>query len=346
MIYPVSYTEGFNMKKILSILIFCTILISLLVPLNDIMLDKSYNRYYILDDALKNADQCDVQIYGSCHAYTSFDTVVFTGNTGISSYNMANSCEIIPSTYLRMKERFKTNKPKVAVVEIWGTNAYETYIDSDLILDDYFKPNIELFPLSSDKLEIINDFDTLDILEENIALLKYKERLLNCEITEIDFNYSYDKAYEIYNADGQNIIYNDIDLRLKNRGYKPTFPVDISEEYSALQPIVDENDVLPVEEVLMKYLDKIIELCEENDVELLFYRSPYISTENELRKLNYLEDYFKERNIAFYDLEKEINFDTTIDFHDTHHLSAYGAIKATDFFIDVIEEIIANKQSQ
>lgn len=333
------------MKKILSILVFCGILISLFEPLNKIMLDKSYNRYYILDGVLANAERIDVQVYGSCHAYTSFDTVVYTADTGISAYNMANSSEIIPTTYLRMKNYFEINRPQVAVVEIWGTNAYETYIDSDLILEDYFKTSIEVLPITEDKLEIINDFETLDLIEENFPLFKYKDRLLNGDISIIDFHYSYEKAYELYSEDGKNMIYSDIETRLNNRGFKPDFSVDISEEYAKSQASVNENDTLPVEEDLMKYVDKIIALCEEYDVELIFYRAPYISTENELRKRNYLEDYFEERNIPFYDLEQEIDFDTTIDFHDTHHLSSYGALKATHFFEDVIEEILASKNS-
>ena len=86
----------------------------------------------------------------------------------------------------------------------------------------------------------------------------------------------------------------------------------------------------------MKYVCKIIDLCEEHDVELIFYRAPYTSTVNELKKSNWFADYCAERGILYVDLEKELSFDIETDFLDYHHLNESGALKATDYLAEIV----------
>ena len=308
-----------------------------ILDLNEIFIEKYANRYYMMEKELEEIKDVDVQIYGSCHAYTSFHSAYFEETYGISSYNMANPSEIMPATYLRMYERFKVDTPEVAVVEIWGVNAYETYFSSEEILDDYLRVNVELIPFSREKMEVINDFEALDMIEDNIPITKYRDRLLQFKINEFDFDYSFEKANEKYNPDGTDYFYGEMVDRFENNGYR-FYSTIVLDDYEEQQAYVEPWETLEVEADLMKYVEKIIQLCEENDVELIFYRAPYRSCENELRKANWLEEYFSERNISYYDLEKEIEWNYGGDFYDYEHLGYNGAIKATDFLGDIIIE--------
>ena len=58
-----------------------------------------------------------------------------------------------------------------------------------------------------------------------------------------------------------------------------------------------------------------VDWAKENNVELIFYRAPYISTENELRKKNYLEQYFEERNNAINNKKQRIILH--LNFHNS-----------------------------
>lgn len=100
------------------------------------------------------------------------------------------------------------------------------------------------------------------------------------------------------------------------------------------------DELLPLEEDILKYVDKIISLCEQYDVELIFYRAPYLSGANELRKANWLSSYCAQQEVLFLDLEKEMEFDLQTDFLDYEHLNETGAIKATDFLASYIEKAI------
>ena len=88
------------------------------------------------------------------------------------------------------------------------------------------------------------------------------------------------------------------------------------------------------------FQERFEKLCEEKGVTLIFYRTPYRSTANELRKANYFAEYCKENNLIFFDLEKEIEYDYSCDFYDFEHLSKSGAKKSTEFLNAYILEAL------
>lgn len=328
------------MKKTISIFVFFLLLFMPIGAMNDVLVEKSVNRYFMLSHELKKVDDIDVQIYGSCHAYTSFDASYFTEKYGVDSYNMSNPGEIIPSTYLRMYERFQKDKPRIAVVEIWGVNAYETYEPTEKIFKDYFRGNIEDIPLSWEKLKVMREFEELDVIEDNLAFIKYRNRVVAYSLRPVDFKYSYEQAEAIWNnGEWPNYVYNEMSDRFSNNGYRK-YEANSIPDYEVLQASVNDDEQLKVEDNLMKYVEKIIELCEENQVPVIFYRAPYRSTKNELRKTNYLKTYLDKEGIPFYDLEKEIKYDYEQDFYDYEHLSEYGALKATDFLGEKIMKVL------
>lgn len=319
--------------KAILILVLCAVFVGFLASANEVLLRKEDNRYYILDKELERLDeQYDLQVYGSCHAYSSFNTQWVRDELGITCYNMSNPGETLPVTYLRMYERFKKDTPEVAVVELWGLNPYETYSPASLNLGAYMTTNLERMPLSWEKLKVIADFDTLSFLDENFAAHKYRNRLLEGQLKTLDFNYTYQEARTQYRMQ-MLWLYDEMDNRLARAGYLSYEPKPVP-EYSELQPQIREDDLLPVEEDIMKYVKKIIELCEQYGVELIFYRVPYISTENELRKANYFAAFCEENQVPFWDLEKELQWDYQWDFFDLYHLSRYGAQKTTEFLMD------------
>lgn len=319
------------MKKALLSILFLTMLYLSVRQLNNIVIDKTLNRYYMLDKELENKEQnYDVEIFGSCHAYTSFNPISYKKNYGYSAYNMANPSEIIPISYLRMLNQFKENKPKVVLVEIWGINAYNTYIECSTIFENYSPLNLELIPISKEKIEVINDFDEFNMLNDNLAFARYKDRIVNLELHDYDFNYSFAKIKNNKHIKEEKWVYDEMENRFKNNGYLSNSSNKLN-DYLEQQKYTHMTNAMNPEKIMIKYINRIIELCEQNDVKLIFYRAPYISNKEEIMKANWLADYLKKKNIEYYDLEKEIKFDVEKDFYDYQHLSQNGAEKATLF---------------
>ena len=324
------------MKKLVSCIIFLLLALLLFFKCNDILLSTSTNRYYMLDEYLDSVDESyDVQIFGSCHAYTSFNAKTFTEEQDISAFVLAYPSEIIPTTYVRMATQFRQDAPEVAVIDIWGINAYDTYIDKESLFNDYLLPNLESFPFSREKLEVVNEYEHLNIWDLTFPIVRYKDRMMDNSLEEVDFNYSFREAHQFQ----PKYIRTEMELRFANRGYKP-YDVYYITDYPDLQAQVDSDELLPLEEDIQKYVDKIIELCDEYDVELIFYRAPYRSNERELMKVNYFRDYCEERSITFIDLEKELEWDYMADFADYEHLSEDGAAKATEYLTPYILEAL------
>lgn len=331
------------MKKLFSCVIFCLLTLFLFSRANEILLSKSHNRYYIMGKEIEQTQShFDVQVFGACHSYTSFHPGVLQEQHDLSSYVMGYPGEIVPVTYLRMVEQFKRDVPAVALVEIWGLNAYETYSSQDRIFNHYMPVDLELLPFSLEKLEVIRDYDSVNLLSECFAVFKYKERLINQELNSVDFSYDFEKAIS-YCSDYTQA---ELTMRRDNNGftvmpmwfddpasYTPYMNVA---DYEERQPDVASDDVLEYEQDIMKYVRKIIDLCEQYEVELIFYRAPYISRENELRKANWFDRFCQEQGLVYVDLEQSVDFDLATDYLDYWHLNEAGAKKATSYLSSFI----------
>lgn len=328
------------MKKVISCLLFCALIAGTLIPLNTILIPKADNRYYMMKQYLADNPQQnmhDVQVYGSCHAYTSFNPLYWEERTGVSAFVYASASEIIPTTYLRMIEQFKIHTPKVALVETWGINPYETYIPSFEILGESLPSAIEMIPFSREKQEVIDDFDTLDSLAMHFPLITYKDRLTDGSINTCDFDY----AFEDVQTYSKEWLYNEMSLRFSLNGFKRYSSNEII-TYPARQVTIKDGAFTQIEPVIVKYLQKIIDLCKENNVELIFYRAPYVATVNELQKLNHLRQICDENDVLFIDLEAELKYNYAADFYDYEHLSEIGANRSTEFLapyvLDTLEK--------
>lgn len=322
------------MKKVISCLLFCALIVGTLIPLNAFLIPKGDNRYYMMEQYLQeNPEQNlhDVQVYGSCHAYTSFNPLYFEECTGVSAFVYASPSEIIPTTYLRMIEQFKIHTPKVALVETWGINPYETYIPSFEILGESLPSAIEMIPFSREKQEVIDDFDTLDSLAMHFPLITYKDRLTDGSINTCDFDY----AFEDVQTYSKEWLYNEMSLRFSLNGFKRYSSNEII-TYPARQVTIKDGAFTPIEPVIVKYLQKIIDLCKENNVELIFYRAPYVATVNELQKLNHLRQICDENNVLFLNLEAENQYNYAADFYDYEHLSEIGANRSIEFLVPYV----------
>lgn len=77
-----SCMEDFNIKNAIKFLLFICLLMGSFIKINDISISKTLNRYYMLKRELESKDgDYDVQVYGSCHAYTSFNSKKFEEKT-------------------------------------------------------------------------------------------------------------------------------------------------------------------------------------------------------------------------------------------------------------------------
>ena len=111
--------------------------------------------------------------------------------------------------------------------------------------------------------------------------------------------------------------------------------------------MISETETEPIPEEMEKYLDMLVELCKENDVELIMYAAPFntmYDAEYETavlnmrqRMFNYIGEYAKEHNVRYYNLFYEIpalGLDDSTDWMDRQHLNCYGQEKFTRYMVE------------
>ena len=95
------------------------------------------------------------------------------------------------------------------------------------------------------------------------------------------------------------------------------------------------NENLAVNQINAFYYDRIVELCDSNNIELVAVTMPRYDNTWDLSQRRVTANYCKERGITYIDYSiperlTEIGIDFSKDFYNSGHLNIYGARKVTD----------------
>lgn len=297
------------MKKFrtaVSLLIFLILGIFLFSQISEILRRKTsaetdmvHSFYEIEENTL------DILFLGSSHVYYGVQPNELWNEYGITSYVMGSPEQTAATSYFLLKEAFQYQHPEVVVMEnyyLWNKELYYSTARLRQAFDGmrFGKNKIEMIQT------MLSENGLKDQLTYVIPFLKYHSRW--SELEEYDFH---TKPY----LKGARIDYTSVEV--KNPG------------------IPEEAVELP--ENSLYYLDKIIELCEENGAEFMMFSIPY-GVETDDARYNYrqgmtlaLETYLQEQDIPFLFYQRDYDdvIDFSSDFRDRTHLNTTGSIKLT-----------------
>lgn len=114
------------------------------------------------------------------------------------------------------------------------------------------------------------------------------------------------------------------------KGYVPWVGCTVLKEPKQIrtdscQPIDERADIL---------LDDLMEYAKQNDIEILFYISPFVTDSGFEANVNYLRNRVRQQGFELLDLNQyydEIGLDFSTDYHDSAHVNPIGAEKITVF---------------
>ena len=304
------------MKNLIKDTIFIIIFIILLIICSNIFVLKG-NGYGSDVTSFYNVEKnsLDIMFFGSSHSYSTFNPTVIEEQTGLKSYNFATQQQPIQITYHYMIEALKYQKPKYFVLE-----SHMLTIDQDYAEEGTVRDALDKMRMSKNKIEAINVSveNKDDRATYYLNIIKYHSRYNSLTKTDIK----------------EGILQEGID----NDGF---ISLDSVPEIT-----VDNKKILKQDtkkEIYYKnveYLNKIIALAEENNIELILVKTPCQMDEERQSKVNWLVDYTAEREIAFIDynrMSKELKLEEG-DFYDTGHVSGTGAEKVSTNFSNYINE--------
>ncbi len=252
----------------------------------------------------------DVMFFGSSHVGCTINNSILWENYGISNYTLWVAAQKGNETYYYMKEAFKYMKPKVAVVETL------MLANADFEVDDIYRTALTT-RWSPDYLKYV-----VDITLENDLSREFAEELY-FKMPIVHSRYKELTRYDFFNTNSYN------------RGYKG------SNEIEVVEPPLKTDKRAELSANALQYIDGIIELCEENDVELLFFNAPFSAGEEDMMIQNSIMDYLSEKGCTYIGFNHEyekygIDFNT--DMREVSHLNDTGAAKVTNVIADFLVE--------
>ena len=256
----------------------------------------------------------DVIFIGDCELYENISPMVLWEEYGINSYIRGTAQQLIWQSYYLMEETFTYEKPKVAVFNVlslkYNEPQKETYNRMTL---DYMKWSRS--KVGSIKASMTEEESFLDYV---FPLLRYHSRWN--ELTSDDFKYFWHRD-----------------------------PVTFNGYYMRVDVLPAEN--VPEGKVLAdysfgknawKYLDKMVELCRENDVELVLVKAPSLVPYWYDEWEEQVEAYAAEHDLKYYnflEVTDEIGLDYSKDTYDAGlHLNLSGAEKMAHYFGKILTD--------
>jgi len=295
-----------QLKPIISVLMCITLIVLFFIRINNFLISKvSYAKNA---DFYNYEDDYDILFLGSSHMIMGVSPMELWNDFGITSYNLATFGQRIPLDYWVLKNALAYNRPQLVVIDVYAIGRDESYLEIDI---SHTHEAFDSMPLSADKLRAIADILPQERHMEFMFPFSYYHSCWN----EIDASFwdesipSIEKGATLDNPAAH--------------GYARLTQC----EAPALVTATEKNQT---ETNGKYYLRKIIELCQENDIEVLLTAVPFVASTEKQVWINSAQDIADEYGINFYNMNVEdayINYYT--DMQDSGHLNSSGAKKTT-----------------
>ena len=264
-----------------------------------------------------DAGNHDVIFLGDCEVYENIIPSVLWEKNGITSYVRGGAQQLVWHSYALLEETFKYESPKAVVFNVYALKYDEPQSEA------YNRMTFDTMKWSGAKLSGILESMTEDesIVEYILPLLRYHSRIT--ELEGDDFEYWF-KSPEDISDNGY----------LMKTGIRPMPESD---------PITDPPEEL-ISDTSLEYLDKMLELCKENDCELILIKAPtnprgywwYDEWDKQIT------DYASKNELAYYNFiphAEAMGIDWQTDTYDEGlHLNVYGAEKFSEYLGQILQE--------
>lgn len=271
---------------------------------------QTYIDFYNLEK-----DSIDVLFLGSSHATCAFSPAELYDKYQIKSYNLSCEEQNLITSYYWLKESLKTQSPQVVVLDCYMLYLFdkESLLNSRTICT---RKAFDYMRWSGNKIEAINDLSFLG------EAMEMKTFIFPALVYHDNWKTPSLNNFEIFSRNEASMFKGY--LSLEAYGGIDFAPVSLS----AFDDEAEEPN-----EIMLEYLERIIKLCEEEDIRLILTSTPTMF--EDVNQAAYLNKLAAQYDIEFYDyntaeIYNEIGYDFALDNHDEDHANLTGSIKITD----------------
>ena len=304
-------------KKTISFVILILVITLLAFLLQKLLMPKYMTQ--IVEGALiaeyyneKNKDH-DVLFIGDCEVYENFSPITLWEEYGITSYIRGSAQQLIWHSYYLLEDTLKYEKPDVVVFSVLSM-MYDTPQK-----EAYNRMSIDGIPLSTTKINLAKAsmLPEEDLITYIIPLLRYHSRWN--ELSEEDFEYWFKKD------------------QIAHNGYLMRVDVKPAATFPKPRKLADYK----FGEICYEYLDKMVKLCKDNDIELVLLKAPSLYPHWYEEWDAQMVDYAQQNDLKYINTLDHLD-DMGLDFNtDTYdaglHLNLSGAEKASVFLGNILK---------
>lgn len=296
--------------------------------------EKRFNEFYNLPE-----NSLDIVFLGSSHSYCTFDPEIFDKNLNTSSFQMGMPLQHLDSTYFTLLEILNYQSPELVVLEVYWD-----------MLDDEFelKQAGMLFQVLKNKeLEkqyIKEVFPLSEKIKYNTNVFKYQQDYFAYKSNKLNkkLQYKFDiKEKQIQKQEGIE--------QYRSKGYTYCNYKMLDDEFDKTNQFKNfDAKNWKVEKSQQKYLQKIIDLCKSNKIQIILVTAPIANISFEKIKnydiiYNTINEFAVNNGLKYLDynlINKNEKLLTNDNFRDDAHLNHSGVEIVDNHFINWIKSNI------
>lgn len=307
------------MKKILQSVSLILICLLLFLGLQRLFVPKYMSSVYeggMVAEYYSEPKNHQVIFIGDCEVYENFSPVTLWEQYGITSYIRGGPQQLIWQSYYILEDTLRYEKPDVVVFNVLSMK------HSEPVSEAYNRLNIDGMKWSGSKLGAIQASMTEEetLLSYLFPLLRYHERW--DELTGDDLRYFFGTDHVSHNG------------FVMRADVKPV-------------NVVPEGPRLPdyaFSDVTYRYLEKITQLCADNDIQLVLVKAPSLYPYWYAEWDEQMQAYAARYNLPYINFLQhtdEIGLDWQEDTYDGGlHLNLSGAEKLSVYFGEYLSNSI------
>lgn len=301
---------------------------------------NSYTRL-TLHEFYESEEEIETIFLGTSHCFRAYEPKMYEELTGECAYNLGSSSQNIDTSYYLLKEALKFQDIRKVYLDIYHEFFFFNPDNRELveanIISDYMKPSLN-------KVGFILTRSSSEHYTNSFFPFRRNWQLLG------DFTYLKEnlakKSQESY-KNYEPVVYDDEEY--VSKGFVASYATLNPEDYEWL-PKSKKADLTQDASFALSYLEKIVELCRKEDVELIFLTAPsyeeYLETLDSYEAIHeFAAELAKEYQVTYWDFNlcsEDILDLGAEDFMDVDHLNASGAEKVTKCLAEFVLEQSAN----
>lgn len=308
----------FNLKKCIIVFVKVCLALFLFTCLTLLFMPKYIDINEdgrIMSEFYREKTPTDVVLTGASLVHSGVSPMALYRDYGICAYDRSGSSQPIALSYYVIEDTIKRNKPELVIADVGFM-----YESIDYINEGANRKALDGMKWSSSKIGAIKAVmgESEKFIDYVFPILRFHSRWN--DLTKEDIKFLFYKPNVTYN--GQLLKFDNVE------GFHEYNP----NNYDSGQTICSEN---------MDYLQKIIELCKNNQVQLLLIKMPCFEGNWNENMESQIIDFAEKNNIIYknftYDYES-IGLNLYEDFDDVQHLNSIGAEKFTKILGSYIKD--------